>query len=211
MAATKKEAPPTSVVLADSHKTLAVLFTNAAAFASRDTSRPILTAVRLRTTKDGIELASTDSYALLMQHLATDATPGPGMEVLLDIAELRRVLRFCRPSDFEYIAVTTDASVVEFAGGSISVPHVNPGEIGYPNVDSLLDKYRKAPSSADFALGVATLGKLGALKVPPPFNVEDYPTLKFRATGPITPVVATSSDHGEGWSAEALLMPVRAS
>lgn len=122
--------------------------------ASQDASRPVLSAVRIRISEDGIRMDATDSYRLATIKIGNGTPP---VEFLMQASDLAEALKLIKTSNDTSITlgVSNNTIRIETTAGSLTTRRVD-GQ--YPDVDKII------PTDYDHEVILPRIDTLDAIK-----------------------------------------------
>ncbi len=105
--------------------------------ASRDETRPVLTGILVKFSKDKLKMVATDSYRLSVRETAAQSTLKDKKEVIVPRASLEELARICGQAESEKISVgIMDGQIIFSAGSVILTSRLIEGQ--FPNYQQLL-------------------------------------------------------------------------
>ncbi len=105
--------------------------------ASRDETRPVLTGILIKFTKDKIKMVATDSYRLSVRETASDSSLKDKKEVIVPRASLEELARICGQTGAENVVVgVMDGQIIFTVDSVVLTSRLIEGQ--FPNYQQLL-------------------------------------------------------------------------
>lgn len=177
---------------------------SAAAFASKDKNKPILTAVMLERNGDNVRAIATDSYGLITIERGAVSIAGDGENVLLSAVDLASAAKLVKGSVVT-LRAAGDGRSYELVTLGLVRGTVEVIEGTYPSYRQLIPGYRGIGETDKIGLDPALLVKL--TKVAPFSNKMGGESARLVALSDSTRPIMFESRDG---LTRALFMPVRA-
>lgn len=176
----------------------------AGVFASKEDTRPVLTAVCVRREGDAIKIQATDSFRLISIESRAEED-GPDETILLPYKAVKAALPKKGPVTLCFNYETGILSITSIGGSSTTV---NAVEGLYPDVEQLFKLPGKGTidGTAEFGINakfVADAGKACALALG-----SKGQDLKFTCTGELKPITFTNLRPDDTARVRGLIMPV---
>ena len=177
---------------------------SAAAFASKDKKRPLLTAVMMERDGENVRAIATDSYGLITIERGAVSIAGDGESVLLSAVDLASAAKLVKGNEVT-LRAAGDGRSYEVVTSGLVRGTVEVIEGTYPGYRQLIPGYRGIYETEKIGLDPALLVKL--TKVAPFSTKMGGETARLVALSDSTRPIMFESRDG---LTRALFMPVRA-
>jgi len=145
----------------DSEPLVATIGTVARA-ASRDETRPVLTGILVKFSKDKLKMVATDSYRLSVRETAAASTLKDKKEVIIPRSSLEELARICGQSETGTVSVgIMDGLVIFSIGNVVLTSRLIEGQ--FPNYQQLLPDEFKHEISMDKAELLEAVGRISLM------------------------------------------------
>ncbi len=130
--------------------------------ASRDETRPVLTGILVKFSRDKLKMVATDSYRLSVRETAAQSSLKDKKEVIIPRTSLEELARICGQVETDRVSVgLMDGQVIFSAGSVILTSRLIEGQ--FPNYQQLLPDEFKHEISMDKEELMEAVGRVGLM------------------------------------------------
>lgn len=130
--------------------------------ASRDETRPLLTGILVKFSKDKIKMVATDSYRLSVRETAATSSLKDKREIIVPRSSLEELARICGQAETEKVSVgIMDGQVIFSAGRVVLTSRLIEGQ--FPNYQQLLPDEFKYEISMDREELLEAVGRISLM------------------------------------------------